>query len=137
MGKHVLRRIIYTSDVTYGINPKSLTEIIRKASNNNLRDGITGALLCVDGSFVQVLEGEEDGLRLCLRRIAKDARHTNIKLREDKEISQKTFPYHWMAMKDQAIIDPAIWTAFKYEPGFPEHKFSGEDLRRFMVAAFG
>jgi hypothetical protein len=133
----MLRRVIYTSQATYGINKNSLAEIIRKASNHNIRDQITGALLFVDDHFLQVLEGDADGLSLCLKRIAKDDRHTNIKVREDLEIQAKVFPSYWMAMKDKSIIDPLIWDAFKYEPGFPEEKFSGHDLRRFMVAAFG
>ena len=56
-------QMIYTSAATKPISPKELQELLVISRRNNIRDGITGMLLFEDGTFLQVLEGEEEVCR--------------------------------------------------------------------------
>jgi hypothetical protein len=137
-GVLMLRRMIYTSEATFAVNKNTLTELVRKANNHNIRDGLTGALFFKDGVYLQLLEGEEEGLGLCFRkRIAPDPRHANIQIRQNTQVTERTFPLHWMALHDMSFIDAAVFSHFEYEHGFPPEKFDPETLRRFLIAAFG
>ena len=58
---------------------------------NNIRDGITGMLLFEDGTFLQVLEGEEEAVDRTYTRIAGDPRHKKILLIARFELEQRSF----------------------------------------------
>lgn len=53
----------------------ALDDILLTATGNNAPLGLTGALLAVDGRFLQVLEGPRDSVLQMLGRIAMDGRH--------------------------------------------------------------
>ncbi|MFN4130193.1 MAG: BLUF domain-containing protein, partial [Paracoccaceae bacterium] len=82
-------------------------------------DGITGALICRDDLFLQLLEGPEAAVEAAYTRIRKDDRHLEVRelLRRDIAEDQRMFG-EW-AMKD----DPAtslIWSRDEVASGVPE-----------------
>lgn len=52
--------------------------ILEVSRRNNQRDQITGFLIFRDGYFLQLLEGPESKVRMCLERIHRDQRSTQI-----------------------------------------------------------
>ena len=67
--------LAYLSSATKFPEPSDLDRILVQSRQNNEADGITGLLLYHDGNFFQVLEGPEDAVEACYRRIALDPRH--------------------------------------------------------------
>lgn len=84
-------QMIYTSAATRKISPKELQELLVISRRNNIRDGITGMLLFEDGTFLQVLEGEEEVVDRTYKRIANDPRHNKILLIARFELEHRTF----------------------------------------------
>jgi hypothetical protein len=67
------------------------------ARSNNKARSITGALLCVDDCFVQVLEGEETAVQSLFEHIAHDDRHNDVAVLETGPIPERVFSRWAMA----------------------------------------
>lgn len=65
--------------------------IVAAGQRRNERDGLTGALLFVDGLFIQALEGEVGKLEATFERICRDQRHRRVVLHEFSEASERVF----------------------------------------------
>ena len=63
--------------------------IMSACARNNARLGLTGALICERGHFLQVLEGPRDAVSAMLTRIARDPRHTAMTLADLQEVSRR------------------------------------------------
>ena len=74
-----------------------IDKIIATSRRNNLRDGVTGALLYSRGHFVQVLEGPRAMLITKLACIEMDVRHSDFKMLDFGPISTNAFPNWPMA----------------------------------------
>ena len=74
-----------------------LGQLFSNARANNKRRDITGALLCSDGFFVQVLEGDEAAVRGVFDRISADDRHDDVALLETGPIDERVFSRWAMA----------------------------------------
>ncbi|MGI8724923.1 MAG: BLUF domain-containing protein [Methyloceanibacter sp.] len=70
-------QLIYTSR-PFGYDDLVLTGILAAARRSNARDGITGALICREDLFLQMLEGPRDVVTATFARILRDDRHTEI-----------------------------------------------------------
>lgn len=83
-------QLIYASAAVKPLNPEELATLLEKSRVKNSKVGITGLLLYHAGSFLQVLEGPEEAVDECFRRIEDDPRHTNVKvlLRDGVETSE-------------------------------------------------
>ncbi len=68
-----------------------VTAIVAAAQRRNEHDGLTGALLFVDGLFIQALEGEASKLEAAFERICRDLRHRRIVLHEFSEAPERAF----------------------------------------------
>lgn len=112
----MLKQIIYRSQ-PFGFDPGHLGQILHTARRNNVRDGITGALICRDDIYLQLLEGEEATVEALFRRIGPDDRHYQVSLLWSGPIAERMFPA-W-AMRD----DPArswMWSPAEVAAGAPE-----------------
>ena len=87
-----LRRLAYLSTASDGVDRKALEALCTASRRNNLRDGITGILLHVDGSFLQVVEGPPAAISGLLARLEGDARHRGIVILEDVRTRERLFP---------------------------------------------
>ena len=73
-----MHRIIYISSAPRQMTAPELAALLAQSRRNNAARGLTGLLLYHDGSFLQILEGEEPALSECFDRIARDPRHRQL-----------------------------------------------------------
>ena len=109
----VLSRIIYCSQ-PFGYDQPMLNGILADARTYNPKNHITGALICREDIFLQLLEGPEDKILLTYNRILNDDRHLDIELLVQEPCDDRLFPT-W-SMKD----DPAktwFWTKDEIDAG--------------------
>jgi Sensors of blue-light using FAD len=95
-----LTQLIYASQ-PFGFDAGRLDDILLKSRANNVRDGITGALICRADLYLQLLEGPPDKVAAAFDRINADDRHCDIILMQSRTVNARRFP-GW-AMRD----DPA------------------------------
>ncbi|MGI4945786.1 MAG: BLUF domain-containing protein [Janthinobacterium lividum] len=68
-----------------------VASIVAAGQCRNERAGLTGALLVVDGLFIQALEGEAGELEATFERICRDLRHRRIVLHEFSQAPERAF----------------------------------------------
>jgi hypothetical protein len=131
----MFERIVYVSRARADVGAREAYEIIRVSHNRNSRFGLTGALLFVDGFFLQVLEGDSFELGKRYAAILADPRHEQIDLRQRTEAAGPLFANEWMALRLDDGIPAELKNRFGYEPGFPAERFNTERLIEFALAA--
>jgi hypothetical protein len=99
-------QLIYASR-PFGYDDLTLTSILMQARENNARNGITGALICRDDLFLQILEGPRDLVTSTFSRILRDERHVDIVNLLTGEIDRRLFP-KWSMRHDPA--QSWMWT---------------------------
>ena len=108
-----LIQLIYAS-VPFGFDDAMLNGILADARRCNLRDGITGALICRNDLYLQLLEGPDMVVEAAYARIAIDDRHLDVVKLFSAAIETRLFPA-W-AMRD----DPArswMWSTSEVAAG--------------------
>lgn len=108
-----LIQLIYASK-PFGFDDLALTGILASARRNNIRDQITGALICREDLFIQLLEGSDDVVSATFRRIKHDDRHTDVVLLVNGEAGTRLFP-EWAMRHDPA--QSWMWTAGEVTAG--------------------
>jgi Sensors of blue-light using FAD len=97
----MLIRLTYFSrnrlDHWYGSRDCGIAEILATSVANNLRDCITGALICDERWFVQALEGAESKVSAAFERILRDQRHREVSLVTMQAVAERRFPNFAMA----------------------------------------
>ncbi len=96
-------RIIYVSVETSRFTRQGLEELLEQSREKNTRVGITGLLIYKGGSFMQVLEGEEDKVKAVFESIRNDPRHQRVVAVVQEPIEARDFPEWSMAFRE---IDP-------------------------------
>ena len=87
-----LHTLLYTSEATHDFTEEDLATLLKRAREYNSEREITGMLLFHNGSFMQALEGTEQGIFSLLEdRIKPDDRHANIQLVFDAPINNRVF----------------------------------------------
>jgi hypothetical protein len=130
----VLERIVYVSRAAPGMALEAVFGIIREAHPLNLRDGLTGALIYLDGCFAQVLEGPSGPLAAAFARIGRDPRHAGVALRARERALCRLFEGP-LALRSRACLDPSLMDGFGYRAGFPVERFPADVLVEFLVRA--
>ncbi|MEY4685754.1 MAG: hypothetical protein RLZ25_2213 [Pseudomonadota bacterium] len=92
-----LFQIIYESKATRSFSEAEVEALLAASRTSNSRKGITGILLYRNGTFTQVLEGEESAIRALLEKIQRDPRHQNLSVRLEQTIVSRSFPNWSMA----------------------------------------
>lgn len=90
-----MQRLIYVSEIAPAATidlAETMRSILLRATRLNLRDDITGFLLCDGTRFVQVLEGPPAELEACFGRISRDPRHRALRVRLRRDVSHRRFP---------------------------------------------
>ena len=101
-----LFRAIYTSR-PFGFEEGILNQILMTARRCNVRDDVTGALICRSGIYLQWLEGPEEQVKNTLERISRDDRHDEMKVQVAASVSERMFG-DWTMLHDPAVS--WIWT---------------------------
>lgn len=89
-------RIIYTSTSKEMMDERDLQRILRSARTHNSANAITGMLIYHDGCFIQVLEGDQDAVEACYKRIERDPRHLNCIEMAREAVVSRIFTDWWM-----------------------------------------
>lgn len=124
----LLRQIIYTSR-SFGFDTATLAGILLDARRCNLRDDITGSLVCRQDIYLQLLEGPPALVEACFERIGRDDRHVDIRVLSRSDTPDRLFP-GW-AMRD----DPAqswMWSAEDVAAGAAE-RATAEEARAIFA----
>lgn len=102
-------QVIYSSESATPMQTEELDEILQQARRNNAAHGITGALIYVDGVFLQILEGETVTVQALMARIAKDVRHETVTVLKEGSISSAVFGDWKMAYVSATPEQVAEW----------------------------
>jgi len=84
--------LTYVSSASSRFLEGDFERVAAVSANNNQRDDITGALLFKEGTFMQVLEGDEAVVCRTFARIASDPRHQGLITLLRGEIQERQFP---------------------------------------------
>ncbi len=84
--------LVYLSSASTLLSEDELKDILVQSRENNTAQSITGMLLYMDGSIIQVLEGEEEKVKALYRKIALDPRHTRITRLVEGPLTERNFP---------------------------------------------
>lgn len=95
-------QLIYSSRGSKPYSAGELRKLLAISRRNNLRVDVTGMLLYHEGTFLQVLEGEEQDVIKVFERIQQDERHEEILLLQRKEIEERSFDGWEMGFCDTA-----------------------------------
>ena len=117
--------LTYVSSAVVPFTPRELRELLEHCNQKNRPRGVTGMLLYKDGSFMQVLEGEEATVRQIHETIARDSRHRGlITLLQGATIGRQ-FPEWSMGFRDLGadIDNPQGYSEFLNVP------LSGNEFR--------
>ncbi len=83
----------YVSSATSRPSDEALMNLLTKAHRVNSSLKVTGLLLYNGkGTFIQVLEGDDDVVDALYEKISQDARHTRVHCIARKSISERQFP---------------------------------------------
>jgi hypothetical protein len=92
--------LVYVSDAAEKVSKDDLLAILAESRENNAAAGITGMLLYKDGTYMQVLEGEEDAVRSLYARIRRDPRHKGVVTLVEGRTDRRSFGDWSMAFQD-------------------------------------
>jgi hypothetical protein len=84
--------LTYVSSASSGFTREELERLSAVSMRNNQRDDITGVLFFKDGTFMQVLEGDEAAVNTAFARIGSDSRHKGIITLLRCNIDERQFP---------------------------------------------
>lgn len=94
-----MKYLIYLSTAAELLNQEQLLQILKTSRKNNSANHITGMLLYGEGTFVQVLEGDEDVVNETYSRISADQRHFGLIKMAEGNLVQRNFPEWSMGFK--------------------------------------
>ena len=106
-------QIIYASQ-PLGYDSTSLHTILDVARKCNERDNVSGALVCRQDIYLQLLEGSLEAVNATYMRICRDDRHVGIKKLVNRRASNRFFT-NWAMLHDPAIS--LIWNPQQISAG--------------------
>lgn len=101
-----LTQLVYSSQ-PFGYDDIMLNGILNDARRCNLRDDITGALVCRHDIYLQLLEGPSEQVTAAYTRICRDDRHVGINKLVSRQVRSRMFG-NWAMLHDP--ITSLIWT---------------------------
>lgn len=112
-----LRAVGYMSQARQPWNREDLDALVQRAAAFNLEVGVTGVLLFDGVSFLQYIEGPEEGVRLAYKRILSSAFHSEIVELGRGIVGSRLLPYwsmHWLLADPSQLLSVARadWTGF-------------------------
>ncbi|OOQ59354.1 BLUF domain-containing protein [Mucilaginibacter pedocola] len=87
-----MKNLLYVSTSRTLLGDEILMEILEVSRRNNKLHNITGVLLYCEGSFIQVLEGDDDEVDTIFEKIERDNRHKNVIVMMNEPIEKRNFP---------------------------------------------
>lgn len=112
-------QVIYSSVASTPMQQEDLEDILERAQVNNARAGITGALVYVDGCFLQVLEGDAEAVQGLMKRIAVDLRHESVAVLQAQTVDAPAFENWKMAYVSATSAEVAQWAGLSARTELP------------------
>lgn len=109
----MLYHVIYSSRATAPLTMEELQEILVDARAGNEKRDVTGALVYIDGIFLQVLEGEKETVLKLLSLIETDSRHTDVKVFHQAAVDHRVFGTWRMAYLDGTPEQLSAWAGLR------------------------
>lgn len=111
------RAVGYMSQAQQPWDREAFDALVQRAAAFNLAARVTGVLLFDGVSFLQYLEGPEEGLNLAYRRILSSAFHSEIVELGRGTVGSRLLPYwsmHWLLADPSQLrsVARADWTGF-------------------------
>ena len=97
-----------------------LEDILEHARSSNAKKGITGALVYVDGVFLQILEGDTEVVKELMTKISRDVRHETVTVLKQGEIPAPTFSDWRMAYISATAEQVAKWAGLSGTTAVPD-----------------
>jgi hypothetical protein len=94
-----MKYLVYISTAYKLLNQDELLDILTISRKNNQQRDLTGILLYGEGTFIQVLEGEEEILKQTYKDIEADDRHKNVIKMTEGESEERNFKDWAMGFK--------------------------------------
>jgi hypothetical protein len=126
-----LLQLIYASR-PFGFDAFALDTILITSRHNNSRNQITGALVCRDDLYLQLLEGPDDAVRSTYDKILRDDRHLEISLISEAHVTERLFP-NWDMKHDD--VKTWMWTREEVDRDVPKNATRDEALAIFKRLA--
>jgi hypothetical protein len=126
-----LSQLVYASQ-PFGYDSSVLSGILNEARRCNLRDDITGALVCRHDIYLQLLEGPSDKVTEAYTRILRDDRHAGIKMLVSRQVKTRMFG-DWAMLHDPA--KSIVWTKDEIADGVLDRLTAAEILEMFESVA--
>ncbi len=122
-----LTQLVYASQ-PFGYDGGLLSGILLDARRCNARDGITGALVCRQDIYLQLLEGPDAPVKAAYARIARDDRHVGIEELLSRQVTDRMFG-KWAMMHDPETT--WIWTEAQIADGCLDRATDDEIIAMF------
>jgi hypothetical protein len=113
-------QIIYSSESATPMQLDDLEDLLEHARNSNATKGITGALVYVDGVFLQILEGDKRTVEDLLAKISRDVRHETVTVLRKAEAPSAVFKDWKMAYVSATAEQVARWAGLSGTTDIPE-----------------
>jgi len=84
-------RVTYISQEASPLSADALLGLLSECHRNNTARGLTGMLLFGNGTFLQSLEGEREVVEALMAKIARDPRHTGMKILRQDAIEERQY----------------------------------------------
>jgi len=114
----------------FGFNAGMLAGILLDARRCNTRDGISGALICRDDLYLQLLEGPEAAVEAAYVRIRRDDRHIEVRPLTRLMLADDGRLFGAWAMRDDPA-DSMLWSREAVHNGAAEQASGSEVLAIF------
>ena len=125
-------QVAYSSRASVPMTAVSLEKILADARAGNQARNITGALIYVEGVFLQILEGDKDVVRAVMANIARDSRHGSVKVFHEVEVDAPTFGTWRMAYLSPTLEEMSKWAGLAGTANIETLLLDvGRDPRRF------
>ena len=98
-------QLVYVSRASSEMGTDALDEILSTARTNNSKRNVTGMLLFHEGSFIQVLEGEQSEVESLFEKIRLDPRHVDESVVLRTEVDERAFDGWSMGYKRAATLE--------------------------------
>ncbi|AWB25888.1 blue light sensor protein [Methylobacterium currus] len=127
-----LYRLVYASkNLLQGTEHDIATEIhqiLEVSQRNNMKIGVTGALMFNAGSFAQVLEGPRNGVEATFERIQRDLRHSDVTVLQCVPVESRGFANWSMAFVGHSSRGRTQFSSLAAESGFDPSRMSGDGV---------
>ncbi|WP_223428429.1 BLUF domain-containing protein [Tateyamaria pelophila] len=122
-----LVQLVYVSQ-PFGYDAPMLSGILLDARRCNERDGITGALVCRNDVYLQLLEGPDAKVKEAYERIRRDDRHSDPRKLVNRPVHRRIFG-NWAMLHDPA--KSWIWSQAAISDGILDRATQTEILTLF------